>query len=199
MVKIIDSSVVAGAIRLYFGDKVSDVLPLSCSYNKGCECLDQVLTVFFSDGIPSVNVGVRLDKNGLKYSVFGDTYASVAEKSGSEIFSCIHLNHVSLCKAIEEYRKLFVVENLTEEEYSDRFKKAIDALTVSPSTEDNMAARVKYAFLHSGKEAEIIREMYLDSFDFISPNGKKYVTFLKQVEADGRMKELDDILKRYGK
>lgn len=86
-------------------------------------------------------------------------------------------------------------ENLTEEEYSDRFKKAIDALTVDTSS----TALVKYAFLHSGKEAKIIREMYGDAFDSISPNGKKYVTFLKQVEADGRMKELDSILKRYAK
>lgn len=112
MVKLIDSSVVAGAIRLYFGDKVSDVLPLSCSYNEELKRLAQVLTVFFSDGIPSVKVGIYLDKNGLKYSVYGDTYASVAEKCGSELMSSIHLNHVSLCKAIEEYLKGYEVENV---------------------------------------------------------------------------------------
>lgn len=111
MDKVIDSSVVAGAIRLYFGDKVSNVLPLTCSYREELKCLEQVLTVFFSEGAPSVKVGIYLDEKGLKYSVFGETYARVAEKSGSEIFSCIHLNHVSLCKAIEEYLKNFVVQN----------------------------------------------------------------------------------------
>lgn len=111
MVKLIDSSAVADAIRLYFGDKVSDVLPLTCSYNEELKRLGQVLTVFFSDVIPSVKVGIYLDKHGLKYSAFGDTYASVAEKCGSELMSSIHLNHVSLCMAIQEYLDNFVVQN----------------------------------------------------------------------------------------
>lgn len=179
MDKLIDSSVVAGAIRLYFGDKVSDVLPLSCSYNEELKRLAQVLTVFFSDGIPSVKVGIYLDKNGLKYSVFGDTYASVAEKCGSELMSSIYLNHVSLCKAIETYLDNLMVEN----EETDTAYQNI----------------VKNAFLHSGKEAKIIKEMYGDAFESIIPNRDKYLTFLQRVEADGRIKELNDILKRYWK
>ena len=58
---------------------------------------------------------------------------------------------------------------------------------------------VKRAFLHSGKETKIIKEMYGDTFESISPNRNKYLTFLKRVEDDGRIKELNDILKRYGK
>lgn len=53
---------------------------------------------------------------------------------------------------------------------------------------------VKRAFLHSGKEAKIIKEMYGDKFDSISPNRDKYLAFLKRVEDDGRIKELNDIL-----
>jgi hypothetical protein len=58
---------------------------------------------------------------------------------------------------------------------------------------------VKNAFLHSDKQAKIIKEMYGDSFDSISTNRDKYLTFLQRVEADGRISELDDILKRYEK
>ena len=59
---------------------------------------------------------------------------------------------------------------------------------------------IKRAFLHSGKEAKIIKEMYGDAFDeSISPNRNKYLTFLKCVEDDGRINELYDILKKYGK
>lgn len=58
---------------------------------------------------------------------------------------------------------------------------------------------VKSRFLRSGKEGKIINEMYKDRFDHISPNRVKYLTFLRQVELDGRFNELNEILRRYGK
>lgn len=58
---------------------------------------------------------------------------------------------------------------------------------------------VKNAFLHSCKEAKIIKEMYGDVFDSIVSNRDKYLAFMKRVEADGRIKELKDILTKYGK
>ena len=58
---------------------------------------------------------------------------------------------------------------------------------------------MKNAFLHSGREGKIINEMYGDLFDGISRNRIKYVEFLKKVETDGRMDELNSILKRYGR
>jgi predicted phosphohydrolase len=58
---------------------------------------------------------------------------------------------------------------------------------------------VKNSFLRSGKERKIIEEMYKDRFDHISPNRVKYLTFLRQVELDGRFNELNVILSRYGK
>lgn len=58
---------------------------------------------------------------------------------------------------------------------------------------------VKNSFLHSGREGKIIKEMYGELFDEISNNRIKYIEFLKRVETDSRMNELNNILKRYGK
>ena len=57
----------------------------------------------------------------------------------------------------------------------------------------------KSRFLRSGKDGKIIKEMYNDRFDHISPNRVKSLTFLRQVELDGRFNELNEILNRYGK
>ena len=54
---------------------------------------------------------------------------------------------------------------------------------------------VKNAFLRSGREGRIIRDMYGKGFDHINSNRIKYLVFLKQVEEDGRMNELYNILK----
>lgn len=58
---------------------------------------------------------------------------------------------------------------------------------------------VKHRFLQSGKEGTIIKQLYKDRFDKISPNRMKYLEFLKQVELDNKINELNDILKSYGK
>ena len=54
-------------------------------------------------------------------------------------------------------------------------------------------------FLRCGREGKVVAEMYGNIFDHIRPNRIKYLTFLRQVEQDGRYGELNDILKRYGK
>jgi len=41
--------------------------------------------------------------------------------------------------------------------------------------------------------------MYGDTFDKITSNRTKYLYFLKQVDVDGRIIELDEILKKYDK
>ena len=90
---------------------------------------------------------------------------------------------------------------------NDSWKKTMEKIKIgelAPDSHDKETETVyphvvKRAFLRSGKEAKIIKEMYGDAFESISPNRNKYLTFLKRVEDDGRIKELNDILKRYGK
>ena len=41
--------------------------------------------------------------------------------------------------------------------------------------------------------------MYENRFNHISPNRTKYLTFLRQVELDGRFDELNALLIKYGK
>ena len=72
----------------------------------------------------------------------------------------------------------------------------IDKPIVPPSPQTSPFA-VKNAFLRSGREGIIIKEMYGDKFNGISPNRIKYLTFLKQVEKDGRLEELNKILNKY--
>lgn len=81
--------------------------------------------------------------------------------------------------------------------------KNILSLILSLEKEKNVndahPSAIKSRFLNSDKERKIIREMYKDRFDGITPNRVKYLTFFKQVELDGRFSELNDLLKRYGK
>jgi len=58
---------------------------------------------------------------------------------------------------------------------------------------------VKNGFLRCGREGKIISKMYGEKFNKISPNRIKYLAFLKQVEQDGRLNELNEILKLYEK
>ena len=58
---------------------------------------------------------------------------------------------------------------------------------------------VKNAFLKCAKEGKVINEMYGNEFDSITPNRIKYLSFLKKVELDNRLDELNEILKKYGK
>ena len=103
-------------------------------------------------------------------------------------------------KAGKDAMKVLLPEN-------DSWKKTMERIRNGESAPDGHDKEteavyphvVKRAFLRSGNEAKIIKEMYGNAFESISPNRNKYLTFLKQVEDDGKIKELNDILKRYGK
>jgi calcineurin-like phosphoesterase family protein len=58
---------------------------------------------------------------------------------------------------------------------------------------------VKNRFLRSGREGIIIKSMYGDQFDKITPNRTKYLLFLRRVEKDGKINELNEQLKKYDK
>ena len=79
--------------------------------------------------------------------------------------------------------------------------KSDTAITSEPKEAklDIYPSAVKSRFLRSGNEGKIITEMYKDRFNHISVNRVKYLTFLRQVEQDGRFNELNEILSRYGK
>lgn len=94
-----------------------------------------------------------------------------------------------LGKAEEDARTLLSAKNMI-----DTIKGDIEGrLENVPPTE----AVVVHTFLHSGKQPKIITEMYGDAFDSVSPNIKKYLEFLQRVKDEGRIYELNDILKRY--
>ena len=96
-----------------------------------------------------------------------------------------------LGKLEEDSQTLLRAQNMI-----DMIKGDIDNRFKSlPPTE----AVVVHTFLHSDKQAKIIKEMYGDEFDSISPNIEKYLKFLERVKAEGRIYELNDILKRYAK
>lgn len=77
-------------------------------------------------------------------------------------------------------------------------KSGKDTTDVEPEKTINPYA-VKNRFLRCGREGEIIKKMYKNQFDGISPNRTKYIVFLKQVENDGRIQELNEILNGYDK
>jgi hypothetical protein len=89
---------------------------------------------------------------------------------------------------------------------NDEWKKTMERITRGESIEGVAEVgetvsphSIKHAFLRCENTRQIIKAMYEDSFDNISPNRIKYLAFLKRVEADGRMSELNDLLNRYGK
>ncbi len=91
-----------------------------------------------------------------------------------------------------------------ELQQNDSWKKTMERLTGKHYEPDAVTIvafnphAVKNAFLHSGREGKIINEMYGNKFCGIGNNRIKYIEFLKQVESDGRISELNNILKRYG-
>ena len=81
----------------------------------------------------------------------------------------------------------------------ERIRKEASAHTDESSAPQVSPFAVKNAFLRSGRVGIVIKKMYGDKFNGISPNRIKYLTFLKQVEVDGRLEELNNILNKYGK
>lgn len=68
--------------------------------------------------------------------------------------------------------------------------------TVNSDSEINVHA-VKNRFLRCGREGIVISQMYGEQFNGVKPNRVKYLTFLKRVEEDGRLNELNEILNKY--
>lgn len=90
---------------------------------------------------------------------------------------------------------------------NDAWKKTMESIARGESfmeeTEKTKEIRLshatKHAFLESENKGRIIKELYGTIFDSVSPNRIKYITFLNQVEKDGKIIELNEILKKYGK
>lgn len=87
---------------------------------------------------------------------------------------------------------------------NDAWEKTVAALKSSKDksipakiTETINPYAVKNHFLHCGRERDVILEMYGDEFDRISPNRIKYLYFLRKVEEDGKINELNELLKKY--
>lgn len=109
------------------------------------------------------------------------------------------------CKEIDDYMWLhsvdFVIRSIErcmdERGLQKDCVRNIDECDINPEWREDHV--VKNAFLHSKKAAKIIRQMYGDDFELIKFNRKKYLKFLERVDADGRISELDSILKGYEK
>lgn len=130
------------------------------------------------DGKPCLKVDVFSRKwNGVKFDEYNEE-----TKTGKDALKVLLPQNDSWKKTMEKIRN---------------GESALDAQDKEP--EMVYPHVVKRAFLHSCKEAKIIKKMYGDTFESISPNRNKYLTFLKCVEDDGRINELYDILKKYGK
>ena len=81
----------------------------------------------------------------------------------------------------------------------DRIKMEADSCIDKPIESQTSPFAVKNAFLRCGREGIVVREMYGDKFSGISSNRIKYLAFLSQVEKDGRLEELNNILNKYDK
>lgn len=102
-------------------------------------------------------------------------------------------------KTGEKALSLELQKNDAWEKTMEEIRRGKDLLTESKENEEINPYGVKNRFLHCGREGEVIKKMYNDQFDGINPNRTKYVYFLKQVDTDGRIKELNEILKQYDK
>lgn len=95
--------------------------------------------------------------------------------------------------------KLRLPHNDAWERTMERVRKGEPAMGKEELEATILPHAVKHAFLKSEKALKIIKELYDNQFDNISPNRIKYLNFLKQVEVDGKFSELNELLKKYGK
>jgi predicted phosphohydrolase len=102
-------------------------------------------------------------------------------------------------KTKERALKIRLQQNNSWKQTMERIKKKTGLHIDMPIAPQISPFAVKNAFLHSGREGVVIKEMYGDKFKGVSPNRIKYLTFLKQVDEDGRLEELNNILNRYDK
>ena len=105
--------------------------------------------------------------------------------------------HLDETKTGARALKIQLPQNDAWERTMDRIKKEADFSINKPIVSQTSPFAVKNAFLRCGREGGVIKEMYGDKFSGVSPNRIKYLTFLKQVEKDGRLEELNTILNKY--
>lgn len=84
------------------------------------------------------------------------------------------------------------VASLGKKKDSDKEKMVMTEDSINPYA-------VKNRFLRCGREGIIIKAMYGDQFDKIAPNRTKYLLFLRRVEEEGKINDLNEQLKKYDK
>lgn len=169
------SSAVDGAIKIYSGalqpeeDESTEYFPV---YNV------IELDVVESGGVPQLKVNVFSRKwNGADFVEYQEE-----TKTGDEALSLnLQINDAwektvaSLAKKIDDKEEEVMAED-----------------SINPYA-------VKNKFLRSGREGIIIKSMYGEQFDNITPNRTKYLLFLRRVEVEGKINELNEQLKKYDK
>ena len=169
------SSAVDGAIKIYSGalqpeeDESTEYFPV---YNV------IELDVVESGGVPQLKVNVFSRKwNGADFVEYQEE-----TKTGDEALSLnLQINDAwektvaSLAKKIDDKEEEVMAED-----------------SINPYA-------VKNKFLRSGREGIIIKSMYGEQFDNITPNRTKYLLFLRRVEEEGKINELNEQLKKYDK
>lgn len=147
---------------------------------------------------------LRADEGGKKVSFVDLLYDAIVELQ-RRTMSKVGASH---CKEIDDYMWLHSVDFFIRSIESCIDERGLQKFCIRNFDEEEIKSlhgsrewrephAVKNAFLHSKKAAKIIRQMYGDMFESIQFNRKKYLKFLKRVEDDGRISELDSILERY--
>ena len=164
-----------------------------------------------SDGVIKIYSGAfqpEEDNNDEYFPVYNVIEMDVVEEGGKPYLKVDVFSRKWNGTSFEEYQEETKEGNRAlkvELQQNDSWKRTMERLNGGHHEPEVVAVAtinphaVKNAFLHSGKEGKIINEMYGNQFDVISNNRIKYIEFVKQVETDGRMSELNNILKRYGK
>lgn len=168
------SSAVDGAIKIYSGA----LQPEEDEINEYFPVYNVIeLDVVKSDEIPVLKVEVLSRKwNGAKFEEYAEE-----TKTGTKALTIDLTKNDSWEKTVSSTEKT-----------NDKKDVALSEININPFD-------VKTRFIRCGKERTIIKKMYGDTFDKITSNRTKYLYFLKQVDEDGRINELDEILKSYDK
>lgn len=169
------SSAVAGAIKIYSGalqpeeDESTEYFPV---YNV------IELDVVESGGAPQLKVNVFSRKwNGADFVEYQEE-----TKTGDKALSLILQKNDAWEKTVASLAK----------KIDDKEEEVMAEDSINPYA-------VKNKFLRSGREGIIIKAMYGEEFDSITPNRTKYLYFLRRVEKDGKINELNEQLKKYDK
>ena len=169
------SSICENAVKIYSGALQPPKNEENCDYFPVYNVIE--LDVVDDEGTPCLKVTLFSRKwNGMEFVEYNEE-----TKTGEDALRLRLPHNDAWERTMERVRK--------GEQYMGKEKMET---TISPHA-------VKHAFLKSEKAQKIIKELYDNQFDNISPNRIKYLYFLKQVEIDGKFGELNELLKKYGK